>query len=1113
MTTWTAPQASPAPLDWTPPQQPLEWRDGVAVSTWLRSVLHPRRGGIATGVRPLASVEEAWAGLRRGVWSEDAALRGRGTPSRVWELVTSALAAERATGLRLLDSAHRVGAASEDRTLVEACRARFEYLSGPAHDWLADFLVATHGLVEGCRRILGGLHVELPYVGVGVSGRLRELLVLADEPTYAQARDALLEVRDRKAAEHTGGLRADLFWATTFLLPVGPESGEEERAAHRAALRYTGRFGNVDVHASGLAAGDLGTLEKFLGANDRVRWEFFGTSGGRIHLASVLDIAGAAAGPVLAAMKPSYPFEDHAHHNGVWCSLLAHIDDDAAREVLQRERQAGHPWATLGPLTDPGSFEPARDPSTGATVPEGVPCDYTPPAAAHPVPLDPPVPVEPALRWREAEREAAERLGVSEDTVTWDGVPIGRCGTAQVTAWLEHREHWALPTTLPMLALAPLWTHERLFALGFEQHYYWVRSAMPLLLVRHGVGHVAPLLAAFADPPSVEAALQAAQPVGHVALTAPVVRAFAGKKLRRPARSWLLRHPRHAAAGAVALWSATPKDAAVGRVLRYLDAQGHRPLLLAQAGERAADLVTLLEQDPVTTSKLPRYVTDTPLPPLIAAIEGGSAHAPGAGGAVAGSAGGAVADAGAVEHLLARLAVCDADEVHPAVLAARDTWTARSRAAFALELFERWLTAGAPAADGWCMQAVGLIGDDAGARRLASLAKQWPGQGASARAQAALDALRHRGTDAALIELNLLAEKSRFPVFKSVAGQHIEAIADLRGLTSDELADRLVPTLGLDDDSGTVDTDAGTFRIVFDHQLLPVVRDAAGRIHADLPKPARGEDKQRHKKAKDRITALRREARASASLHVSRLERAMCAGRRIPAAIFVDRFATHPWMSHLAHRLVWGVFAGPADASAARVAGEGSVAGPSPVTATRTAEQVLVATVRVAEDGTLADVADEPVTLPPGATVGVLHPLEFPEGTLTGWAEVFADYELLQPFEQLGRPAHHITDGERSARAIDRFEGRKVTYAVLRGLERHGWTRWYDASVQMAKPIGGGVHAVLNTDPGWHASDTVDSAPPQTVADLVLGRAGDRTFGTLPPVVFSELIHDLRVVT
>lgn len=137
------------------------------------------------------------------------------------------------------------------------------------------------------------------------------------------------------------------------------------------------------------------------------------------------------------------------------------------------------------------------------------------------------MPVEPELRWRDEEREAAERLSPHEGDVQWEGVPISRCDTAQVTAWLEHREHWARPTRMSMLALAPLWTHERLMALGFELHHYGVRWVLPLVLLRHGTSHAAPLVAAFADPHSVEPALQIAQPVGHVALTAPVAQAFA----------------------------------------------------------------------------------------------------------------------------------------------------------------------------------------------------------------------------------------------------------------------------------------------------------------------------------------------------------------------------------------------------------------------------------------------------------------------------------------------------------------------------------------------------------------------------------------------------------
>lgn len=1015
-------------------------------------MLHPRRGGRDAGVRPPAGIDEAWAGLRYSLWAQDRLIHSRsGDPSRVWQLVTSSLAHDREVGRRLLATEARIGTEAEDHTLVRTVRERFQYYDDTADEWLADFLTAAHGLPEACRRIIGGFHTDLPYVGAGVFARLRQLLAITDQTTYAQARDVLLDARDRAATRLTGNTRADLFWAVSFVLPLGPQAGTAERDAHAAAMRHVGEFGNAPVHASGLAAGDLDTLDRFRHVNSRVRHEFFGGSGGRLYLASLVDLAGAEAGPVLARMRPSYPFEDHEHYNRVWCSLLAHIDEDTARAALAGERAAGHVWATGFAAADEVTVDvPEGRPSD--YVPEGRPSDYLPPEAAHPVWLKPAVPVEPVIRFRDAEREAAEQAEVYADAVTWEGVSITRCDEEAVTAWLEHREYWALPTPLTALALAPRWTHERLFALGFEHHHYWVRQVIGMLMHRHGTGHLAPLLATFEDRGSLDVALEAAQPVGHASLAGPMIRAFAGRKHRRLARSWLLRHPEHAAAGTVARWTADPDDHATGRVLRYLDAQGHRALLTVQAGDRAEALVTLLELDPLAAPKaripkIPAYLTNDPLPLLS-------------------SPGGGDATAEEINDLLVRLASCDGDEVHPGVLAARGRWTATSRAGFAGALFDRWVAEGAPAAETWCMHAVGLLGDDAGARRIATHARLWAGRNAAQRAQAALDTLRHRGTDAALIELSLLAERSRFPVFKSRARQHIEAIADLRGLTSDELADRLVPALGLDDDGDLLPTAKGDYRIVFDHRLLPMLRDPSGKVQADLP---RGSDRKR-------LTALRKEARASASLHVARLERAMRTERRIPGPIFLDRFAGHPWMTHLAQRLVWGVFDG----------------------------DTLSGTVRVAEDGTLADVADESITLPAGATVVILHPLHFPDGALEAWSQVFADYELLQPFAQLDRPVHRFTP-----EILSMFAGRKTTYAQLRGLERHGWVRWYDAAVQMAKPLGGRTSAILRTEPGWHASDTVDSAPPQTVEDIALfGATGDE----LPPVTFSELIHDLRML-
>lgn len=274
------------------------------------------------------------------------------------------------------------------------------------------------------------------------------------------------------------------------------------------------------------------------------------------------------------------------------------------------------------------------------------------------------------------------------------------------------------------------------------------------------------------------------------------------------------------------------------------------------------------------------------------------------------------------------------------------------------------------------MQAVGFLGDDDCARKLAALAKAWPGEGASARAQAALDALLNIGTDTALLNINLLAEKSKFPAFKAAAGERIVTIADMRGLTTDELADRLVPTLGLDE-MGASELDYGTrkFTVWFDERLAPVVKDASGAVLANLPKPSKTDDAARAKAAKAKLAGLKKDAKATASLQITRMERAMRTGRLVDGRLFADAFVHHPWMRHLAQRLVWGAH----DASGA-----------------------LVSPFRIAEDGTFADSKDAEYTLPGGASVSVLHPVRMPADTREAFAAVFADYAIVQPFPSSG---------------------------------------------------------------------------------------------------------------
>jgi hypothetical protein len=62
-----------------------------------------------------------------------------------------------------------------------------------------------------------------------------------------------------------------------------------------------------------------------------------------------------------------------------------------------------------------------------------------------------------------------------------------------------------------------------------------------------------------------------------------------------------------------------------------------------------------------------------------------------------------------------------------------------------------------------------------------------------------LDVLAAIGSDVALMHLNGIAQKVKFKGLQEKARAKIDQLAQARGLSAEELADRLVPDLGLDE--------------------------------------------------------------------------------------------------------------------------------------------------------------------------------------------------------------------------------------------------------------------------------------------------------------------------
>ncbi|MBE8525844.1 DUF4132 domain-containing protein [Amycolatopsis sp. H6(2020)] len=684
---------------------------------------------------------------------------------------------------------------------------------------------------------------------------------------------------------------------------------------------------------------------------------------------------------------------------------------------------------------------------------------------------------EPALEWEPGE----EAEWAEQDLVLfWPGddpdLPgrIAEFEAGKLPPWAEPRLFLAAP---------PEWVLEHLPR--WEPQDTWdAESWGRPLLGRYGLAAYRPIVAAAAAHPGHGALL--------LPLTSPEIAELMAdwfvrlKSARSIASAWLARHP--AAAGRYlvppALGPAGARRRAAEAALRHLAAGGRGEVVTRAAagyGPEAAEAISrLLATDPldVLPARIPVPGTwaDPAVLPQIRLREGGQAL-----------------PQSAAAHVVTMLALCRPDDVYAGVPLVREICDPGSLAEFAWALFRGWENAGFPAKDGWVLTALGLLGDDAVVRELSPLIRAWPGEGGHARATAALDVLAGIGTDLALLHLNSIAQKVKFKGLKLKAQEKIAAVAEGLGLSAEQLADRLVPTLGLDE-AATAVIDYGSRRFVvgFDEQLKPYVSDPDGKPRKALPKPGAKDDTELAAAEYQRFSALKKDVRAVAADQISRLETAMVLGRRWPAAEFEQLLAGHPLLWHLVRRVVWRTTAGE--------------------------------TFRCAEDRTYATAEDDGYLLPPDAEVGVAHPLEL-GAELADWSAVFADYEILQPFPQLGRPVATLDDAEKSATTLKRFEGLKVPVGKVLGLTQRGWVRGepQDAGIEcwISRPAPGGVSVVVDLDPGIAVGD-VTWEPEQVLGTIWLDDTGGghwrrsgsaRPFGDLDPVTASEVLADLEGLT
>ncbi|MGC4095341.1 MAG: DUF4132 domain-containing protein [Polyangiaceae bacterium] len=517
---------------------------------------------------------------------------------------------------------------------------------------------------------------------------------------------------------------------------------------------------------------------------------------------------------------------------------------------------------------------------------------------------------------------------------------------------------------------------------------------------------------------------------------------------------WLLDEPELAAQGLIPnlfVSNAARRFSAELGLLR-LCAAGHRARVEAAAARYAAlgpEVLKILDRDgsqrlPEPLPKLSDALTDGSLPVLVTAA-----------GPLPAATIPTIGTLLSVSRLWAR---------HPGLEELRQVCTQASRDAFAWELYQKTRS----------LDAVAHLGGDACVRQLDSELSHKRSTMPPADRFHAFKVLGRVGTPLAIIQLRKHALLSPYVDRARFIERILVELARVRGQSVTELENSAFRELDVARALPVLDFGSRRFGVTLDEHLKPSLRDEAGRIVDKLPKPTKKDDPAKAAAAKAQLQALELDLDDVRETVLLFFERSLANGRTWELPHFERAVLAQPLLLQLARRLVFS---------------DGNLR------------------FRVAEDGTFADASDARVELPAGARVAVAHPVEMSEAELAGFRQLFADYELIQPFAQLERDVLRF-----SAPDLERVRSAGASWAQLQvessASERLlGGPGWAQDGNLYEKRLG--LRSIVMR---WSRAQqpAAASAKAPAFVDVKLTEAGhDLPLSELSKVEESELLRDL----
>lgn len=363
----------------------------------------------------------------------------------------------------------------------------------------------------------------------------------------------------------------------------------------------------------------------------------------------------------------------------------------------------------------------------------------------------------------------------------------------------------------------------------------------------------------------------------------------------------------------------------------------------------------------------------------------------------------------------------------------------------------------------------------------------------TAQVKALTEYLSGNSSLAALQMLLSIARRHRTNAVQVLAQALVERTADERGWTTDELADRTIPTAGLDE-RGILDLEIGSrlYQARLDAEDVLTLHNPDGKVVKSLPQVSEGPDKESAAEAKKTLSSAKKELKQVHEFQAKRLYEALCVGRRWQLAEWQRFLLEHPIVGRLVQRLVW-----------LGLDEQGEIVG----------------SFRPLEDLSLTDSSDNAVDPASFAGVRLAHRSLFTAEQSESWKHHLTDYKIETLFNQLDRPVLASATGtcidDRAGHVIEAFKLRgaaqKLGYARAQA-EDGGWFTQY------IKPFAGiGINAVIEFTGSPLPEENRAVALIET--KFIRMRKGQRSgYGSqvalteVPPVLLSEVWNDLHQI-